>query len=124
MDRIYEKVDTQLPNTMVVPIEKENSAYFLGIENMEFEEAYASEPMIGSIAHSICLVKGQEGSDVEKIMQDIKDSVNPRKWICVGVPKEDVIVVNQDNIILLVIDQIAPLKFKEAFLGLNVKKNN
>lgn len=123
MERLYDKIDTQFPNTMITPIEKEQSGYFLGIENMEFEEAIASEPLMSSIAHSICLVRVKEGTDVEKTMKDIKESVNPRKWICVGVPREEVIVANQGNLILLVIDQIAPTEFYKAFMELDVKKN-
>ena len=124
MDRLYEGVNAELPNTMQMEITKETSAYYLGIENMEFEEAVASEPMMGSIAHSICLVKVKEGTDVEKVKAEIKEKVDPRKWICVGVEREDVIVVNKGNIILLIIDQIAPEEFKDSFEKLEVERKN
>ena len=124
MDRLYEGVNAELPNTMQMEITKETSAYYLGIENMEFEEAVASEPMMGSIAHSICLVKVKEGTDVEKVKTEIKEKVDPRKWICVGVEREDVIVVNKGNIILLIIDQIAPEEFKDSFEKLEVERKN
>ena len=124
MDRIYEKIESELPNTMQMEITKETSEYYLGIPEMEFEEAIASEPMMGSIAHSICLVKVKEGSDIEKIKAEIKEKVNPRKWICVGVDKEDVIVINKGNVILLVIDQIAPNEFKAAFEAIDVERKN
>ena len=122
MDRIYEQIDEELPNTMQMEINKENSEYFIGIPEMDFEEAIACEPMMGSIAHSICLIKVKDGTDIEKVKAEIKEKVNPRKWICVGVDREDVIVINKGNIILLVIDQIAPKKFEEAFLKINVEK--
>lgn len=124
MDKIYEGVVSPLPNTMQMEITKENSGYYLGIENMEFEEAIASEPMMGSIAHSICLVKVKEGTDIEKTMAEIKEKVDPRKWICVGVPREDVIVKNKGNIILLIIDQIAPKEFEASFDKVSVERKN
>ena len=66
----------------------------------------------------------KEGSDIEKIKAEIKEKVNPRKWICVGVDKEDVIVINKGNVILLVIDQIAPNEFKAAFEAIDVERKN
>ena len=122
MDRLYEEVDEEIPNTMQMEINKENSEFFVGIPEMDFEEAIASEPMMGSIAHSICLIKVKDGTDIEKVKAEIKEKVNPRKWICVGVDREDVIVINKGNIILLVIDQIAPKKFEAAFNKINVEK--
>lgn len=124
MDRVYDGVTSALPNTMQIEITKENSGYYLGIENMEFEEAIASEPMMGSIAHSICLVKVKDGTDIEKTMAEIKEKVDPRKWICVGIPREEVIVKNKGNIILLVIDQIAPKEFEESFDKISVERKN
>ena len=35
-------------------------------------------------------------------IQTIKDNVNPRKWICVGVEAEDVIVKNKGNLVILI----------------------
>lgn len=124
MDRIYDGVTEALPNTMNMEITKENSEYYLGIANMEFEEAIASEPMMGSVAHSICLVKVKEGTDIETLKAEIKEKVDPRKWICVGVEREDVIVVSKGNYILLVIDQIAPKQFEESFLKLELERKN
>ena len=124
MDRIYDGVTEALPNTMQMEITKENSEYYLGIPNMEFEEAIASEPMMGSVAHSICLVKVKEGTDIETLKKEIKEKVDPRKWICVGVEREDVIVTSKGNFILLVIDQIAPKQFEESFLKLELERKN
>ncbi len=124
MDRIYDGVTEALPNTMQMEITKENSEYYLGIPEMEFEEAIASEPMMGSVAHSICLVKVKEGTDIEAVKAEIKEKVDPRKWICVGVEREDVIVASKGNIILLIIDQIAPKQFEESFEKIDVERKN
>lgn len=124
MDRIYDGVTEALPNTMTMEITKENSEYYLGIPDMEFEEGIASEPMMGSIAHSICLVKVKEGTDIEELKSEIKEKVDPRKWICVGVEREEVLVESKGNYILLIIDQIAPEEFKESFLKLELERKN
>lgn len=118
MAKIYDGVTTQMPRVSNIEITPENSQYFLGIENMKFVEALASEAMIGSQAHSVCLVRVEEGADVAAIKEQIRTSVNPRKWICVGVERDEVIVENIGNLILLVIDQFAPKEISESFLAL------
>ena len=39
--------------------------------------------MIGSIAHSIALLKLPDGTDAAALAETITNSVDPRKWICV-----------------------------------------
>lgn len=124
MVRIYAGVKTQMPkvsNTIITP---ENSEYYLGISNMHFVEGIASESLIGSQAHSVCLVRVADGSDVTAIKEQIRTSVNPRKWICVGVERDQVIVENIGNLILLVIDQFAPKEIADSFLSLNLEESN
>lgn len=116
MAQIYAGVKTQMPAIGNIEITSDNSEYYLGIKNMKFVEAIASEAMTGSQAHSVCLVRVEDGSDVAAIKEQIRTSVNPRKWVCVGVEREDVIVVNQGNLILLVVDQFAPKEIAESFM--------
>ena len=123
MERIYKGTGLEFPNLAVMEITPESSEYFLDIPNMEFEEAIASEPMMGSQAHSVCLVRVKEGSDIEKIKEEIRTKVNPRKWICVGVERDDVIVENRDNLIILIMDNFAPQELKNSFMTIDVKKN-
>ncbi len=122
MERIYKGTGVEYPMLGNFEITPENSEFYLGIPNMEFEEAIASETLMGSQAHSVCLVRVKEGSDVEKIKEEIRTKVDPRKWICVGVEREEVIVVNQENLILMIIDQFAPEKLRDSFMALDVKK--
>src|SRR5690554_5581995 len=89
MLQIYEgsDVDINLDALMNTPITAENSAGYLGVDDIEFEEGLASEPeMMGGAAHSICLLKVPEGSDIESIKSRIKENVDGFKWVCVGVP--------------------------------------
>ena len=121
MERIYAGVDEQMPKVSNIEITEDRAEYFLGLKNLDdIERAIASEAMMGSIAHSVCLVQVKEGGDVDAIKEEIRTSVNPRKWICVGVERDEVIVENRDNLILLVIDQIAPKKIAESFMALDL----
>ena len=121
MERIYAGVDEEMPRVDNIEITADRSQYFLGLKNLDdVERAIASEAMISSIAHSVCLVQVKEGCDVETIKEEIRTSVNPRKWICVGVERDEVIVKNRGNLILLVIDQFAPEKIAESFMALDL----
>ncbi|MBQ8472588.1 MAG: hypothetical protein IJ501_03700 [Bacilli bacterium] len=103
-----------LANTLVTD---ENVEYYLGTSDIEFESALASESMIGSIAHSTVLIRTKENADIEAIKTKIKENVDPRKWICVGVEKEDVIIKNKGDLIILIIveDQTTREKLDQGF---------
>ena len=49
--------------------------------------------------------KVEEGADVEAAKTAIKENVNPRKWVCVGVEDEkNVIVDNRGDLIVLIME--------------------
>ena len=82
-----------MPETSYTDITDENAQYFLGLENLNgIDEALASDAVMRPVAHSVCLVRVSDGGDVEAIKEEIRAKVNPAKWICVGVSREDVIV--------------------------------
>ena len=78
----------------------EELEYHLGITELDFVEGTVSEPMIGSIPHSVVVVKVAEGVDVAKTVAVIKAKANPRKWVCVEA--ETVLVESKGDIIVLV----------------------
>lgn len=103
MDKVYEGIDkNDLPELEKVKVNSDNVQYFLGTSDISFKEALACEPMISSIAHSVVLVRANDGENVEQLKEKIKSSVNPRKWICVEVAEENVRVESKGNLILLV----------------------
>ncbi len=85
-------------------ITKDNMAYYLGVDNLDIVDGYACEPLMMAQAHSVCLVQLADGEDVEAAKKAIAENVNPRKWICVGVEPENVLVGNIGNLVLLVMD--------------------
>lgn len=100
VEKVYAGLENDLPMLATTEIDDENLSYYLGVESLDYKEAVASEPMIGSIAHSIVVVRMNEGADIEKAKQEIKNNVDPRKWICVEA--ESVFVENKGNVIILI----------------------
>jgi len=119
MTTVYQNVpEAQRPMGLAnTDVTKDNIEYYLGTSDIEYEEALASESMAGSIAHSVVLVRTKENADIEAIKNEIKDKVDPRKWICVGVEDEDVIVKNKGNLIILILveDETTREKLEEGF---------
>lgn len=110
--------DDQKPMMLMnMEVTEENVEGFLGTADIEYEEALASESAVGSIAHSVVLVRVKDNANIESIKTKIKENVNPRKWICVGVEEKDVIVENKGNLIILIMveDQTARETLKKGF---------
>lgn len=105
MTKVYKNVPQEKTPMGLTNIEvtDENIENFLGTKDIEYEEALASEPMVGSIAHSVVLVRVKEGADIDKVKTTIKENVDPRKWICVGVEDDEVIIKNKGNLIIVII---------------------
>ena len=124
LDELMAKVYSQLPENKTpmgltnIEVTAENVEGFLGTADIEYKEALASEPMVSSIAHSVVLVRVEDESKVEEVMAQIKDNVNPRKWICVGVEEDQVIVKNKGNLIILIMVADGAEELEAGFDGL------
>lgn len=120
MSKVYEGIKDEDKPMMLVNVEvsSENAENFLGKADIKFEKAIASESGVGSIAHSVVLVRAQKGQDVEKLKKDIKDNINPRKWLCVGVDADKVIVDSIGDLVILIMDNNYPEKLHENFKNL------
>ena len=119
MTKVYESIpENERPMMLMnTEVNEENIEYYLGSKDIEYVESLASESGVGSIAHSVVLVRTKDNADINAIKEKIKNSVNPRKWICVGVEKEDLIVENKGNLIILIMveDEATRNKLKESF---------
>ena len=91
--------------------------YYIGSDKIQAKEVLASEPMMSSIAYSVVLVRMEEKADIEKAKTEIKENVNPRKWMCAEVAEEDVIVKSKGNLIILIMVENETLreKIEEGF---------
>lgn len=122
MEKVYSKIpDNERPMMLEnIEVTEENIEYYIGTKDIEYEEVLASEPGIGSIAHSVVLIRMKENADISAANQKIFESVNPRKWICVEVPEDQVIVKNKGNLIILIMvaDENTRAKLEEGFNSL------
>lgn len=117
MTKVYQELPQDETPMMLqnIKINEENIEYYLGTSNIEYEEALASESATGSIAHSVVLLRTKQNADIESIKTKIKENVDPRKWICVGVEKEDIIVKNKGNLVILIMVQSGKEKLEMGF---------
>ena len=117
MGKIYKDTKLEFPETNITEVTSENVEYFLGTSDVKYEQAIASEPVMSSQAHSVVLLRVPEGSHIEDIKTKIKDNVDGRKWICVGVEEENIIVDHIGNLVILIMDENSKV-IQESFLNL------
>ena len=133
MERVYEKMynsvkeDERPMLTTVNVLEKTEDMtdedvdaaveYAIGTKDIEYKEIYESKPMIGSIAYSVVLVRMEENANIEDAKTKIKENVDPRKWICAEVEKDDIIVKSKGDLIILIMVENETLreKIEEGF---------
>ena len=57
---------------------------FTGLDTPEkIKDIAVYEPMMGSQAFSLVLVRVTDSADAKAVAQQMKENINPRKWICV-----------------------------------------
>lgn len=119
MKKLYENIsEDEMPLLETVEVTKENQEYYLGNVSFNYQEALASEPVMSSIAHSVVLIRLKDTKNIESIKKEIKEKVDPNKWICVGVEDKNVIVVSKGNLVLLVMDDEYATQIRDNFLNL------
>jgi hypothetical protein len=125
LERIYQ--DTNLDESFreytktglyTTEIPTDRVAYYLGKEDIEFEEGIASEPIMSPGAYSLCLIRVKEGANIAQIKKDIAENVNPMKWICVGVDPSNVIVDSIGDVVFLLMSNQETQNLHNAFLAL------
>ena len=91
-----------------IPVDSENVEGFLGTTEVNYKEAMASESMVGSIAHSVVLVRMNDAKEADAAVETIKANVNPRKWICVEA--SNVAVKSKGDLVILIMsnETLAP----------------
>ena len=119
MKEVYAGIPSDdLPDLENNKVTSENFSYYLGDVTFKYKEALASEPAMSSIAHSVVLVRLEDAKEADKAMKEIKEKVDPRKWVCVGVAEENVLVVSRGDIVMLVMDDELAQTIKDNFLNL------
>ena len=78
--------------------------YFTGLESADsITDVCVYEPMIGSQAFSLVMVRTAEGADPKAVAQEISDNADPIKRICVGAD-EKIVAGYGDTVMLIMLD--------------------
>ena len=98
-------------------ISKESLENFVGTSEIDMKEAMVSESGVGSIAHSVVLIRLNDASKANDAVTKIKEHANPRKWICVEA--SNVVVKSKGDLVVLIMsnEELAP-KLETNFDGL------
>ena len=101
MEKLYSGIPEEEMPMMVenTELNDENFKYF-AFADVKYKEALASESMVGSVAHSVVLIRLEDASKAEDVVKEIKEKADPRKWICVEA--ENVYVLNKGDLVVLI----------------------
>lgn len=118
MTKLYAGIgENELPMMLGnIEVSKEDIQYYIGTNEVNYKEALVSESGVGSIAHSVVLLRLNDAADAENVVSKVKESADPRKWLCVEA--ENVIVKSKGDLVVLIMsNELAP-KLEENFDGL------
>ena len=102
-DDFMKDVTAELPMLAQQKVPNGSYEYYFGIKKpSSAKEALVSEPMVGSIPFAVTLLKVDPSADANALAQEIKDKVDPRRWVCVTASYVETAV--KGNVILLVLD--------------------
>ena len=74
---------------------------YTGLDSAEkITEAAAFEPMMGSMAFSMVMVRVAEGADSKAVAEAMKSGIDTRKWICVEA--DDLKVAGFGDVVMLI----------------------
>lgn len=86
LNKLYENVTVELP-LMTMPVDLTDMdavTYMTGLTDADnLAEVSVSEPMMGSQAYSVLMVRVTDEAEAETVAQNIFDNIDTRKWICV-----------------------------------------
>lgn len=118
MAKVYNGISEENLPMMLENMElaEENIEYYIGTKDIKWKEAIVSESPIGSIAHSVVLIRMTDDAtekDIEDAKLKIKESADPRKWICVEA--ENVFVESKGDLIILIMSDDKAETIKNNF---------
>jgi hypothetical protein len=104
MTKVTDGVGTEMA-LMTSPITEDTFKNYFFIDYIEGSEGFASDAAINAIPHSIALLRLPEGTDGAAVEEEIRQNLDPRKWICVEA--EEAQVVRHGDLILVAMSDTA-----------------
>ena len=75
--------------------------YNTGLENADkISDVAVYEPMMGSIAFSLVLVRANPDEGTKSLAEEMKVNIDPRKWVCVEA--DDLLVAGFGDVVMLI----------------------
>ena len=75
--------------------------YFTGLQDAsQITEIAVYEPMMGSVAFSMVMVRVAPEADTKTVAENMKNGIDTRKWICVGA--DDMLVAGYADVVMLI----------------------
>lgn len=106
IEAIYAEKSVAL-NLMTIPVDLEDAdavLYILGLDDASnVKEAAVSEPMMGSQAYSLVVVRVNDAKDAEGVARAMLNGIDQRKWICVEADTLKV-MTKGDLVLLFMVD--------------------
>ena len=88
---------------------------YTGLDSAEkISDAAVYEPMTGSQAFSLVLVRVKNAADTKQIAQEMKENIDPRKWICAGA--DQVMAAGYDDTVLFIMVDSALGKTAQSYV--------
>ena len=104
LETIYKNLAGELPELTTEEINLKESELVESLTGLkstdDINTLIVSEPVMGSQALEVAVIKTKEKTDNEAMMQNIKDNVDMSRWICVSAEK--LYIVNSGDVIFMV----------------------
>ena len=101
---IYKNLADELPELTTEEINLKESELVESLTGLkstdDINTLVVSEPVMGSQALEVAVIKTKEKTDNEAMMQNIRDNVDMSRWICVSAEK--LYIVNSGDVIFMV----------------------
>ena len=101
---IYKNLANELPELTTKEINLKESELVESLTGLkstdDINTLVVSEPVMGSQALEVAVIKTKEKTDVEAMKQNIKDNVDMSRWICVSAEK--LYIVSSGDVIFMV----------------------
>ena len=92
---------------------------FTGLDSAEkLNEVAVYEPMMGSMAFSMVLVRVNDAAEAQAVGQQMSDNIDTRKWVCVEA-NEKIVVGSGDVVMLIMLNSelgLTAQSFVDAFV--------
>ncbi len=88
--------------TQAMEITDDMKEYHLGSADYTYERAVIREPMMSSQAFSALMITTATPEEATALAAELETTVDPNKWVCVGVDPSDVKTATNGNLVFLI----------------------